>query len=91
MGFGKVTGEYGGSAMRLLNILKCLYRLPEIRETTKKHHERRCQRKSNRSAQPQNRWISSRKLTPLCQGSRAMVLEVIAAVEGTLLIEMIVD
>jgi O-antigen chain-terminating methyltransferase len=40
MGFGKVTGEYGGSAMRLLNILKCLYRLPEIRETTKKHHER---------------------------------------------------
>ena len=51
----------------------------------------RCQRKSNRSAQPQNRWISSRKLTPLCQGSRAMVLEVIAAVEGTLLIEMIVD
>ena len=51
----------------------------------------RCQGKANRPAQPHNRQISGRKLTPLRQGGGTIEFEVFAIVKMAFLIEMIVD
>ena len=51
----------------------------------------RCQTKASSFAQPHNRQISGRKLTPLCQGGGTIEFEVFAIVMMAFLIEMIVD
>ena len=55
------------------------------------HVNRRCQTNTSRFAQPHNRQISGRKLTPLRQGGGTIEFEVFAIVKMTFPIEMIVD
>ena len=62
----------------------------EILETEERYR-RRCQTKTSCFAQPHNRQISGRKLTPLRQGGGTIEFEVFAIVKMAFLIEMIVD
>ena len=77
--------------MALENIRMLGYPRPDIDYIHDLWFGGRCQPNANQSSKPQTSWRSGTQLTPLGQRSRAVLLEVVAAGEVAVEVEVVVD